>query len=60
MVLFPRSQRGKVRDFLNKEIGCTLAEARDHVHDFGQVARAMHVRLFSPQCLISKKLIRLL
>ena len=59
-VLFPRSQRGKCRDFLNKEIGCTLPEARDHVHDFGQVARAMHVRLFSPQCLISDKLIRLL
>ena len=30
-VLFPRSQRGKVRDFLNKELGCTLPEARTHV-----------------------------
>lgn len=59
-VLFPRSQRGKCRDFLNKEIGCTLPEARDHVHDFAQAGRAMTVRLFSPQCLIGNKKIRLL
>ena len=59
-VLFPRSQRGKVRDYLNQEMGCTLREAREHVHDFGATGRAMYVRLFSPQCLINKKMIRLL
>ena len=59
-VLFPRSQRGKVRDFLNKELGCTLGEAREHVFDFAQSSRAMAVRLFSPQCLIGEKMIRLL
>ena len=59
-VLFPRSQRGKCRDFLNKELGCTLGEAREHVYDFAQSGRAMTVRLFSPQCLIGEKMIRLL
>ena len=59
-VLFPRSQRGKVRDYLNQEMGCTLREAREHVHDFAATGRAMYVRLFSPQCLINKKMIRLL
>lgn len=59
-VLFPRSQRGKVRDYLNAEMGSTLREAREHVADFAASARAMYVRLFSPQCLINKKMIRLL
>jgi hypothetical protein len=59
-ILFPRSQRGKVRDWLNKELGCTLSEAREFVHDFAQSGRAMHVRLFSPQCLINKKRLQLL
>ena len=59
-VLFPRSQRGKCRDFLNKEMGSTLREAREHVADFSQSGRAMIVRLFSPQCLIGEKMIRLL
>ena len=59
-VLFPRSQRGKVRDYLSDEMGCTLREAREHVHDFGASGRAMYCRLFSPQCLINKKMIRLL
>jgi len=59
-ILYPRSQRGKVRDWLNKEMGCTLAEARDHVFNFSQAGRAMHVRLFSPQCLITKNRLQLL
>jgi hypothetical protein len=59
-VLFPRSQRGKVRDFLAKNLGCTLAEARNYVADFAQAGRAMSVRLFSPQCLISSKRLQLL
>ena len=59
-VVFPRSQRGKVRDYLNQEMGATLREAREHVHDFASTERAMYVRLFSPQCLINRKMIRLL
>ena len=59
-VLFPRSQRGKCRDFLNREMGCTLSEARQHIFDFAQSGRAMAVRLFSPQCLIGEKMVRLL
>ena len=59
-VLFPRSQRGKCREFLRTELGTTLGEARNHIADFAQRSRAMIVRLFSPQCLISKNMIRLL
>jgi hypothetical protein len=59
-VLFPRSQKGKVRDFLNKELGCTLQESREHVHNFSQSGRAMHVRLFSPQCLICENRLQLI
>ena len=60
MTLFPRSQKGQIRDYLVKDIGCTLNEARNHVHDFASAGRAMTVRLHAPQCLMSKKLLRLL
>ena len=59
-VLFPRSQRGKVKMYLKDEMGCTLRESREHVADFSSSGRAMYCRLFSPQCLINKKMIRLL
>ena len=59
-ILFPRSQRGKVRDFLNKEIGLTLAESREAVQHFAQSGRGMTVRLFSPQCLIGTNRLELI
>lgn len=45
-VLFPRSQRGKVRDYLNQEMGCTMKESREHVHDFASTGRAMYTIVF--------------
>ena len=59
-ILFPRTQKGKIRDYLNKELGITLKEAREHVADFASAGRAMQVRIHSPQALISEKLIRLI
>jgi hypothetical protein len=59
-VLFPRSQRGKCRDFLNKVIGLTLSESREIIHNFSQAGRAMTVRLFSPQCIMTKKRLQLI
>ena len=59
-VLFPRSQRGKIRNYLNQEVGLTLKEARENVADFGDAGRVLQVRIHAPQCLISEKLIRLI
>ena len=59
-IIFPRSQKGKCRDFFKDEMGCTLREAREHVDDFSSAGRACYVRLFSPQCLINQNMIRLL
>ena len=58
--VFPRSQQAKIRRYLNEEIGLSLKESRRAVSDFKQHSRAMTIRLHSPQCLISEKMIRLL
>ena len=58
--VFPRSQQAKIRRYLNEEIGMTLKESRRAVADFKQHSRALTIRLHSPQCLISDKMIRLL
>ena len=60
IIVFPRSNKNKVRKFLEDEIGMTRKEARRAVKDFGQSGRAMIVRLHCPQLLMSEKLIRLL
>ena len=60
IVLFPRSQKNKIRDFLEKEIGMLRRDAKRAVKDFGQTSRAMILRMHSPQAILSKKLIRLL
>jgi hypothetical protein len=60
IIVFPRSNKNKIRDFLEREIGMTRKEARRAVKDFGQSARALIVRLHAPQLLMSEKLIRLL
>ena len=36
LTVFPRSQKGKIRDFLNTDIGLTMQESRDLVEDFAQ------------------------
>jgi hypothetical protein len=60
IVVFPRSNKNKIRKFLEDEIGMTRKEARRAVKDFGQSGRALIVRLHAPQLLMSEKLIRLL
>ena len=59
LTVYPRSQRGKIRNFLNMDLGLTLSESRDIVSDFGQTARAMTIRLHCPQACINENLIRL-
>ena len=60
IVLFPRSQKNKIRDFMEKELGMLRRDAKRAVKDFGQRSRAMVIRMHSPQALISEQLIRLL
>jgi len=59
-VVFPRSQKGKIRNYLNQDIGLTLKESREHVADFAESGRAMMVRIHSPQLIVSEKLLRLI
>lgn len=58
--LFPRSQKGACRDFLNTSLGLTLGESRRMVKDFSERGRNMVCHLFHPNCLIGDSLIRLI
>ena len=58
--LFPRSQKGKIIEYLNRDLGMRLSEARRAVKDFSATSRCMTVRIHAPQALIGRKLIRLL
>jgi len=60
LTVFPRSQKGKVVAYLNRDLGIPLGQARDHVRTFAQHGRHMSVRHHAPELLIGPKLIRLL
>ena len=60
LVLFPRSSKGKIIQYLNRDLGVPLGRARDHVRAFSQTGRVMIVRLHAPELLLGEKLIRLL
>lgn len=60
LVLFPRAQRNKIIQYLNKDIGMPLQEARRVIREFAQVSRTMIVRIQAPECLIGSQLIKLL
>ena len=60
ITLFARSQSSKVRDFLNRDLGLTLKEARRAVKKFKQTGRVMRVRLHSPNCIIGDRFIMLI
>ena len=58
---FPRgSGKGKLVDYISKDIGTTLREAREYVQRFADHGRLMTVRMHSPACLIGPKGIVLL
>ena len=57
---FPRSQKGKIRDYLATDIGLSMREARDCVNDFAQTGRAMTISLHCPQFAVNRNLLRLL
>ena len=60
LTVFPRSQKGKIVAYLNRDLGIPMAQARDHVRAFSQTGRTMSIRLHAPEALIGETLIRLL
>ena len=58
---FPRgSGKGKLVDYLSKDIGVRLSQARKYVQRFADNGRVMTIRMHSPACLIGPKGIVLL
>ena len=58
---FPRGAgKGKLVDYLSKDVGVNLREAREYVQRFADSGRVMTIRLHSPACLIGPKGIVLL
>ena len=58
---FPRgSGKGKLTDYLSKEIGVPLRKAREYVQRYADNGRVMSIRMHSPTCLIGPKGIVLL
>lgn len=60
LVLFPRSQKNKIVNFLNRDIGMPLKEARRTIREFAQVSRTMICRIQAPECLIGSQILKLL
>ena len=60
LTVFCRSQKAKIVNFLNRDLGLPLGEARDHVYAFAQTGRTCMIRFHAPECLIGPKLLRLL
>ena len=60
IVCFCRSNKHKIREYLNHEFGIPLAKARELVHKFAQAGRACYLRLHSPQMMLTEGLITLI
>ena len=58
---FPRGGgKGKLTDYLSKDIGIPLKKAREYVDRFAENGRVLSVRMHNPSCLIGPKGIILL
>ena len=60
LVLFPRSQKGKITNYLNQDLGLPMKVARETVREFSQTGRHMIIRIHSPECIIGPALIKIL
>ena len=58
LTVFPRSQKHKIINFLNTELGMPLSYARETVRAFSQTGRHMTLRLHNPEAIIGPKLIK--
>ena len=60
IVVFPRSQKNKIRDMLEVDFGITKRHARELIEDFSQTGREMIIHCHSPNYIANTKLIRLI
>lgn len=60
VVVFPRSQKNKIRDLLEHDYGFTKKEARRTVEDFAQTGRACWIHSHSPNYIANDNLLRLI
>ena len=59
-ILFPRAQKGRIRDFFKDFLGLTMNESRQLVQLLQSTGRACAVRLHNPVSVIAPKYLRLL
>ena len=60
IVVFPRSQKNKIRDLLEKDFGFTKRMARRTVEDFAQTGRACWIHCHAPNFIANDNLLRLI
>lgn len=60
VVVFPRSQKNKIRDLLERDYGFTKKDARRTVEDFAQSGRACWIHCHSPNYIANDNLLRLI
>lgn len=58
--MFPRTQRAKIVNFLNRDVGLTLPESRETARAFAQSGRYFYLRLFAPELMCGPNLLKLL
>ena len=56
-VLFPRTQKAKISDWLVKDLGLSMKEARG-ISDFSDSGRWLYINVHSPQFMCNEKLVR--
>jgi len=60
IVVFPRSQKNKIRDLLEVDFGIPKKQSRQLVTDFANTGRAMIIHMHSPNYIMNDKLLRLI
>ena len=60
VVVFPRSQKNKIRDLLENDYGFTKKEARRTVNEFAQTGRACWIHAHAPNYICNDNLLRLI
>ena len=56
-ILFPRTQKAKIQDWLVKDLGLSMKEARG-IQDFADSGRWLFLNVHSPQFMCNEKIIR--
>ena len=60
IILFARSQRGKVQDFLKDSVGMSLSVAKDLTKTMAKSGRSAILRMHSPMAVVTETFVKLL